>query len=187
MRLRLRILIVLIRSLFQRKLPPDEQRQSVLTFRVLPTDCVLKYMGNDRHHAFMDCGRIDLMLQYIRRSDILRHKINPFVYTVDILYYEPLRIFSRFVLITTLADWDKRFFWLEHLFVQDGKVVGVAISKNGLKCKNRIVPPTNILAGVAANIEKYDYIKKTGPLVNGMLTLLRRRIKEVNREIAESY
>ena len=184
MRLRIRFIFQIIRSFFSKKLAPDDRGQSFLTFRVLPTDCVLKYMGNDRHHAFMDCGRIDLMLQYLKLSEVIRYKICPFVYTVDILYSEPIRLFSRFTLVSTLVDWDKHFFWIEHHFVQQGRVVATAISKNGIKYQGRVIPPTDLLAEVTQGSAVAEKRAHRGPIVNGMVQFLKKRIREVNQQLA---
>jgi len=141
-------------------------------------------MGNDRHHAFMDCGRLDLLLQYVRLSELIRYRISPFVYTVDILYNEPIQLFSKFTLISTLVDWDKNFFWIEHHFVQDGRVMVTAISKNGIKYRGRILPPSEFLAEVVPGIVSRVKSDHGAPAINAMVHFLKKRLRQVNRQLA---
>src|ERR1700722_11991879 len=59
MRMYTRLLRVLLSHIFRHE-PFDGK--SVLSFRIMPWDCVARQAGNDRYHAFMDLGRIDLLL-----------------------------------------------------------------------------------------------------------------------------
>lgn len=153
MRLRLRILFIIIKSLFgiKRRGCPSE---SSLNFFVLPSDCVVKYMGNDRYHAFLDCGRIDLLLQLVGLKVVFKKKLSPFVYTCHIMYRKPLKVFTKFNLRTRLVNIDGYYFWMEHIFEQNGQVMAMALSKNGL-CHSKKIVATNRLDELF--VVKFDF------------------------------
>jgi len=110
--------------------------ESVLHLRVLPWDCIVRLVGNDRYHAYMDLGRIDLMLRIGWGKTVWTNKLSPFVRTADIQYFYPLRMFDRFTLRTSIIYWDDYNFWMEHFFDRKGRTLAIAISKNVVKGKN---------------------------------------------------
>jgi acyl-CoA thioesterase FadM len=142
MRLRFRLLRVILAALFRSR-DLDFSEESVLHFTVLPQDCVLKHVGNDRYHAFMDLGRIDLLIRFGGWKAVIFEKLQPFVFTAHIRHRYPLRLFQTFVLRTRLVNMDNRFFWLEHVFECDKRAIATAISKNGFKCRDKIVSTRN--------------------------------------------
>lgn len=62
MRLRLRLLIVLFRAIFGKRL--DLSGTSRLAMVVLPNDIDIHTVTNDRFHAYMDLGRLDLLIRF---------------------------------------------------------------------------------------------------------------------------
>jgi acyl-CoA thioesterase FadM len=129
--------IVVAAFLRQRNLELDDT--SILRFILMPWDCVLTRAGNDRYHAFMDLGRIDLAIRFGLWKIIVRNKWRPFVITVHIRYNASLKMFQRFVLRTRLIHWDSRYIWMEHIFERKGKTVATAISKNAAIGKKGMV------------------------------------------------
>lgn len=105
----------------------------------MPSDCVLFRVSNDRYHAFMDIGRIDLAIRCGWWKIIIQNKWSPYVITVHIRYRASLKMFQRFVLHTRVIHWDSRYIWMEHIFERKGKTVATAISKNAAIGKNGIV------------------------------------------------
>lgn len=153
MRLRIRLLLLIVKSLFTSR----RSGESVLHFCVLPPDCVIKYMGNDRYHAFMDCGRLDLLFHLTGWSILLKKKYSPFVYTCHIMYRKPLRLFTRFTLRTRLAHIDGYYFWMEHIFEQDGQVMATGISKNGICQSNKLMTTHDVLKRFRGHLDLSSY------------------------------
>ena len=58
MRLRLRLLLLIIKTLWRK--PSKVLVESVLSLRVLPNDVDITKITNDRYVALMDLGRMDL-------------------------------------------------------------------------------------------------------------------------------
>jgi acyl-CoA thioesterase FadM len=143
MRLRFRLLRVILAALFRRKnLYFDGD--SIVHFIVMPSDCVWKYVGNDRFHAFMDLGRIDLLIRSGGWKALFFEKLQPFVFTVHVRYRSPLKIFHPVILHTRLIHWNNSSFWLEHIFKSGRTTIATAISKNGFISGNKIVPTEHI-------------------------------------------
>jgi acyl-CoA thioesterase FadM len=179
MRLRIRILYVIFRYFIARN--TGSTKQSSLWFFVWPLDCVIKLMGNDRYHAFMDCGRIELLLRHLTWPFICKNKIHPAVYSCHIIHRKPLKLFCSFNLRTRMVHCDNKFFWIEHQFYQKGEVVALAISKNCLTSKNRIIPPWCIFA-----LHKNELIKDSYPADQSMVkeidTFLTKRARFLNNK-----
>lgn len=143
MRLRLRLLRVILSALLRRKnIYFDDY--SVLHFTVMPSDCVVKLVGNDRYHAFMDLGRVDLLIRSGGWNTLLFEKLQPFVFTAHIRYRHSLKLFQNFVLHTRLIHWSDSSFWMEHIFKSGNTTIATAISKNGFTYRNKIVPTEHI-------------------------------------------
>ncbi|MDO6430928.1 thioesterase family protein [Flavitalea sp. BT771] len=144
MRLRLRLLHIILAALCRNHNLPFNG-ESVLHFNVMPWDCVLRFVGNDRYHAFMDLGRIDLLIRLGAWDTVIRERLQPFVLTADIRYQNRLSMFQSFVLRTRLVHSDKKFFLMEHVFQCGQKIMATALSRNGLTQGSRIVSTAQIL------------------------------------------
>ena len=138
MRMYLRLLRVILCALLRRR-NIYLSDPSILHFITMPRDCVVKFVGNDRYHAFMDLGRIDLMIRLGGWNALAVQRLQPFVLSAHIQYRHPLRLFLNFTLQTRLKHWDSRFFWLEHIFKCGNKTMATAISRNGFTLDNRIL------------------------------------------------
>lgn len=134
----IRLLYVMLVALLRNK-SMAFSGESVLHFTVMPWDCVVRYVGNDRYHAFMDLGRVDLLIRLGALEAILTEKLQPFVFTADIRFQSRLGMFQRFRLRTRLIHSDKKFFLMEHIFQCGKKVMATAVSKNGLASNEKIV------------------------------------------------
>jgi hypothetical protein len=133
MRMYIRLIRVLLSHVFRHE-PFDGI--SALSFRIMPWDCVVRLAGNDRYHAFMDLGRIDLLLN----AGVWPRYSHAFVCTDYIRHRYPLPLFRRLILTTRFVHADKYFFWLEHVFECGGRIIATAISKNGLVAEGKLVP-----------------------------------------------
>jgi len=172
MRMYLRLLrVTLCALLIGRNLYISEP--SILHFTVMPWDCVFRLAGNDRYHAFMDLGRIDLMIRMGGWNAVARHRLQPFVLAVHIQYRRPLRMFQRFVLQTRLKHWDNKFFWMEHVFKCGNRTMATAISRNGFTLDDRIVPTEAVF--LLLNGEKVSslYPLKNISVIHAIESLLR--------------
>src|SRR5438309_5167727 len=111
MRMRMRLFIAWMRAIWRRK-PGASPDQSVLSFRVTPWNCVLRYMGNDRYHSFMDLGRLDLAFRSGWINTLYKRGWQPQVVSCFSTYHKPLRLFDHFVLRTYVVHVNGVSIWM---------------------------------------------------------------------------
>lgn len=136
MRLRLRLLITLLRAwLFRSKI--DILDESVISMRVWPHDVDVLRVTNDRYHAFMDLGRLELVARCGVTRKLAHTGWIPRIRAVTIRHRRSLKLFQRFELRTRLHSWDEKWFWFKQEFVCRGRVVTIAYSQVILHEKGR--------------------------------------------------
>jgi len=186
MRLKLKLLFLLLRRSVLRSPCPDIT-QSILRLRVTFSDCGWRSMTNDRYHAIMDIGRLDLLLRFYSLPRLLWHRIHPFVYTVDIKYRKQLRCYQRYTLMTLLVGYDRQYFWLEHYFAVEGEVVAMAVSRNGLLYRGKLMPPTEQMKDIDRWTDLKVYLKKVRPTVDATLNFLNHRRRDIVQQLKQYY
>ena len=123
MRLRLRLLLIFIASFFRRRLRLDDE--NVLDLRVLPNDVDLSRVSVDRYLAYMDLGRINIILRAGMFATLLARRWAPVVRVASVRYRYPLGIFQKFRLRSRVIYWDDEWAWTEHVFEQLQAVEGL--------------------------------------------------------------
>jgi len=126
--MRIRFLFIWLKAILLKK-PMSTSEQSVLSFRVMPWDCVLRYMGNDRYHCFMDLGRMDLAMRLGWINILRKKRLEPQVTDCFVSYDRPLRLFDRFILRTYVIHIKGVSVWLAHYLEKDGTIHCSAISR----------------------------------------------------------
>ncbi len=129
-------------------------------FRCWPLDLdTLLHMNNSRYLAVMDLARVD----YIRRCGLwgkLRKRGQyPIVEAQTIRYRKSIKLWQRFSIVTRIAGWDVKSFFVTQTFVRGGDVVAEAVVKGRFLKKTRgTVPPEEIvsMAGGPKKAPKLD-------------------------------
>ena len=111
MRLRLRLLFILIASLWRHKMSFLDE--SVLNFRVLPNDIDIRQMTNDRFIALMDLGRMDMAFRVGLFKPMVQQKWVPLATFDTIRFRHFLKVFQKFKLHTKIMFWDEKTFYFE--------------------------------------------------------------------------
>jgi acyl-CoA thioesterase FadM len=146
MRLRLRLLLTLIRAIFGKRL--DLFDTSRLAMVVLPNDIDVRVVSNDRYHAFMDLGRIDLLIRFGLMRTFIRKQYVPIVRLMSIRYTYPVRLFQRFHLESRVLCWDSEWVWFEQKFVRQGRSFAVAYCKGCAHGRNGRVLTAELLKAI---------------------------------------
>jgi acyl-CoA thioesterase FadM len=120
MRLRLRLLLLIISSLWRKPKMIDE---SVLSLRVLPNDIDITRITNDRYLALMDLGRVDYMLKTGWLRSLFKKKWVPVASFSTIRFRHSLKVFQKFLLRTRIIYWDEKTFYVQQVFERDGRIV----------------------------------------------------------------
>ena len=141
MNLYLRLLVLLFRLISLPQKPPLEE--SRVSFRVLPNDCDINFhMNNGRYLSFMDLGRVHLMRQSRLLGHILRNRWMPVLTAAEINFIRSLAPLQKFELVTRIATWDEKYFYMEQRFESKDAlcahsfVKGLFLGRDGKKIAN---------------------------------------------------
>ncbi|HYS56238.1 MAG TPA: acyl-CoA thioesterase [Thermoanaerobaculia bacterium] len=143
------IRIILLNLLRRRRHVLDE---SVLRFRVLPTDMDLNFHLNDgRYVSLTGLARVELLL----RTGVLRGGVKrgwyPVVGATIIRYRREIRAFEKFVVRSRIAGWDDKWVYFEHRFEKNGDLAAIAYARGVMRSREGAVPTRDILALIGYN------------------------------------
>jgi len=144
MRLRLRLLLVFIASFFAKRLRLDDE--NVLDLRVLPNDVDVTLVSVERYLAFMDLGRINIILRAGMFRTLLARRWAPVVRIAAVRYRYPLGVLQQFRLRSRVIYWDDEWAWTEHVFERNGRVTCVGVTKAMFKSRGGLVPIAQFIA-----------------------------------------
>ena len=119
-------------------------------FRVWPNDLDLNiHVNNGRYLALADIGRI----HWFVRTGVLRvarrQKAFPVIGDAIAKFRRDLKVFQTFEIHTRLIGWDRKWGFLEHRFMREGRVIGVVAIRGVFKGAGGPVDPGILLAGLA--------------------------------------
>lgn len=124
MNLYFRLLLVLIKSLFARRIGVLDH--SRLGFRVWPFDCDVNFhLTNARYFALCDLGRIYYLGQVGILFELIKRKWLPIAQAQEISYFKPINPFRRFEVETHFTHWDDKYWYTEHRFFAAEKLCAV--------------------------------------------------------------
>jgi acyl-CoA thioesterase FadM len=140
----LRILIIIIRARFRKKINPDEE--ITLNFRVWPTDVDLSIMNNTAMLAITELGRWDYMV----RTGFLKYARTNKLYlplaSISAQFRRPLKRFQKFQLTTRIIYWDEKWIYISRRIVRKEKTIAVALAKATLKKGKERLPFQRVIS-----------------------------------------
>ena len=144
MNLIFRLLYVVFSSFRRPRLGPGDE--SVLRFRVLPTDLDLNFhMNNGRFLTVMDLGRVDLLLRLGVVRAMRKMRWRGVVASVATRFRRPLDPFQRYELRTRLLCWDERWFFMEHRFTRRGELMAWGLVKIQFSARGGRLSPQQVI------------------------------------------
>lgn len=154
MKLRLRLLLLVLASLWRR--PLSLLDESVVTFFVLPNDIDVTKISNDRFIALMDLGRMELAFRVGLLKSMFRNKWLPLAAFDTIRFRHPLSVFQRYQLRTRVVWWDDEFFYFQQIFERKGRTVATGYVRASLLGQDGVVPSSEILDAIGQPVTKPD-------------------------------
>lgn len=140
----LRVIRVLIGAALKPRLDLDDT--SELALRVGPGDIdVYPEMNNGRFWTIMDLGRYDMAARAGLMKMARRKKWLFVVAGGSIRYRRRLPPFARYILRTSLAGHDGRWFYFIQEFVRGGGIAAQAVVRAGLRTPDAAIPSETIL------------------------------------------
>ncbi len=154
MNLALRMLYVLVLSLFRERVPITAL-ESRLTLRTLPNDLdVNLHMNNGRYLTICDLNRVDLFIRTGLLKIMLKKKWMPMVADHTMTYKRPLKVLERFDVSLAVTHWDEKFFYMTHTFIAGGRVVAEGTSKAVIRSSEGVVRPAEVILAVGRDMER---------------------------------
>lgn len=145
MTLYLRLLIILFKVWFGPKKHPLEE--SIVRFRVLPTDCDLNFhLTTSRYPAFMEAATIHLMGQMGILGKLLKRRCFSINNGIDITYIRSIKPFERFTVVSRMVTWDNKYWYKEHRFEVDRELRAFAIARGVVVCRRAVASMGDIAA-----------------------------------------
>ena len=138
MRLRLRLLLVIISSLWRKPMGPFDE--SVLNLRVLPNDVDVTRVTTDRYTALAELGRIDWMLRVGLFRTMLKRRWAPVSRINTIRFRYPLRLFQKYQLRSRVVYWDDTWAYFEHHFQRKGRTIALSYGQGVFRGPQGLVP-----------------------------------------------
>jgi len=152
MRLRLRLLFILIASLWRHKMSFLDE--SVLNFRVLPNDIDIRQMTNDRFIALMDLGRMDMAFRVGLFKPMVQQKWVPLATFDTIRFRHFLKVFQKFKLHTKIMFWDEKTFYFEQQFERHDRIVATGYVCATCLGSEGPIDPEKVIASTGQSVNK---------------------------------
>ena len=147
MNLYFRLLLVLIRSIFVKKIGLlDESRTR---YRVWPLDCDFNlHLTNSRFFSLCDVSRFYYMGQVGALYKLLKRMWLPVAQAQEISYFKPINPFQKFDVLTKFTHWDDKYWYTEHQFFVADKLCAIAQVRGVFVHKGRVLSFHDVLAVV---------------------------------------
>lgn len=125
----------------------DPTEPSRLDFRVMPTDLdVNLHMTNSRYLAFMDLGRLNLILRSGLWGLLRSEGWAPVIGGCMVRFRRPLAPFQRFELSTRIEGWDDKWLYIEHRITSADGLACLAMVRGAFLRRGKVVPPAEVAA-----------------------------------------
>jgi acyl-CoA thioesterase FadM len=153
MNLFFRLLRIILRARHYRAGTFQPLEDARLWFRVWPTDLDFNlHMNNARYLSLMDLGRVDLLNRLGLLRLAFRGRWFPVLGAVVIRYHRPLLLWNRHELISRVAGWDEKWFYLEQRFERQGKPIATARVKGLVRGPAGSLPTPEILEQIGVRM-----------------------------------
>jgi acyl-CoA thioesterase FadM len=155
MNLHFRLLLILLKSLFAKRIGLLEE--SHMKYRVWPLDCDFNlHLTNSRYFSLCDVSRFYYMGQVGVLFTLLKRKWLPIAQAQEIGYYKPINPFQRFEIVTRFTHWDEKYWYTEHRFIAAGKLCAVVQVRGVFVHRGKVLPFHDVLAVVDEEVAVPD-------------------------------
>lgn len=150
MKLKLRLLLLVIMSFFQKRLSVLDE--NVLNLRVLPNDIDFVRVSNDRYSALMDLGRFGITFRGGLFLTFIKRRWFPIARIATVRFRYPLWLFQKYRLRSRVIYWDTEWIWTEHHFERKSRTIAIGIVKVAFVGPQGIVPVAEVAAAAGESV-----------------------------------
>ncbi|MDZ7768826.1 MAG: acyl-CoA thioesterase [Woeseiaceae bacterium] len=112
------------------------------------------HMNNGRYLQIMDVARTEWMTRVGVFAAMRRHKWSALLGGGVVRYRYSLRMLQVYRVRTRLLHWDRRWFYLEHAFIdKSGRCVAAGVTRAGIRGNGNWVPAVQVVAAVGADAD----------------------------------
>lgn len=155
MNLYFRLIIVLLKSMFTRRIGVLDESRSC--YRVWPLDCDINlHLTNARYFALCDLSRIYYMGQVGVLFKMIKRKWLPIAQAQEISYFKPINPFQQFEVLTRFSYWDDKYWYTEHKFFAADRLCAVVQVRGVFVHGKKVLPMRDILALAEEDVEVPD-------------------------------
>jgi acyl-CoA thioesterase FadM len=124
----------------------DEVR---VPLRIWPTDVdIYFHVNNGRYLTLMDFGRLAHAVRTGLAVQMLRRGWAPVLGSATVHYWRELKVLDRVELVTRVACWDDKWFYIEHRFEQAGRVAALGAVKGVCRKGRQVIPPAQLFGSI---------------------------------------
>lgn len=127
--------------------------ESRLPMRVWPVDVdIYLHLNNGRYLTLMDFGRFHHALRTGMMQTMMARGWKPILGEARVEFLREIRTFRRFELVTRLAAWDEKWFFMEQRFECEGEVHARALVRGVVKQGRKTIPPAELVAALQVDL-----------------------------------
>jgi len=148
-------MVQLIRNLLLAVRRPWRRRQSVLSvfrcrFRVMPWDCDLNlHLTNTRYPAWLDIARTDFFVRTGTVPLFIKSGWRSVLASQTLTFIREIKPFAPVDIESRVLHWDKKYFYMEHRFLVDGKLHASCLARIAVLHKGKLRSLGSMLQAVA--------------------------------------
>jgi acyl-CoA thioesterase FadM len=132
---------------------PNIDEEVTLPFRVRLFDCDgFRIMSGFQYPVYMGLSSWALCTRTNFAKPIFSKKLTPVAASQKYICRKPLKLWSSFSLKVSFAGWDNKWFYHQHIFVQNNEVSAIGTSKLAAWHRRKIVPVPAVFDAIG-----YDY------------------------------
>lgn len=124
-----------------------------LPMRVWPFDVdIYLHLNNGRYLTLMDFGRFQHALRTGMMQTMSARGWKPILGEARVEFIREIRTFRRFELVTRLAAWDEKWFFMEQRFECGGEVHARGIVRGVVKQGRKTIPPSELMEALQLDV-----------------------------------
>ena len=152
-------------------------------YRVGILDCEgLKYMANSRFNYYMDFIRLESMFRSSLYDNTIKKGMLAILGSQKVVYKRPLRIWSTFTVKLILEEWDEKWAYHRHIFIQDQQVCAIGLSKLAFRTHKKMQNMSEIIIDCGITKSGMEPTTAIKQIFNQDYNLLQNAVTDISND-----
>lgn len=141
---------------------PWKKRQSPLrisshTFRVTPMDCDLNFhLTNGRYPVWLDLARTRFFIEIGAAPLFIKQGWRSVLASQTVTFIREIKPFAKVEVCSQVLHWDRKYLYIEHRFMVDGKRHATALARVAVLRGGRVRSFSSMLEAIHGNTLTFD-------------------------------